>query len=1038
MKERMKRLVAFMLAALLLVASSGEVMPQVYAASGINRSESKTMRGEASQGVEETQSAGKARSQEETQDAAASQSTEEAQSGKETQNESQTGEETQNTEKGSDDTEQETPPKKDASGKDKKTEKEDGTGAAAKNEGNGETSAGVKNGEKAVAIGGTDYTESAFKEEIKKFFDDPVLGSVVADTIWTSVLEPDALKTGYNTLAENGAYILLDNSRRTPKRLEECQSIEDVLVNYCGGINASQKGIKSTSGVERMTFAGFINLSRNSIESIEILGKNATGENGIQDRRSGINLQYNPLHTFPLWLQNTVNTHYQLYSVPTTYWEVPLLYLYGNTHNPQLHFELYQPQAGNPVKYSGVSVTGRGAGGNEQKILEIMGISAEKIKSILEEEAPLALTLPCSGNKDGTVQIGYNYSVHFKTGSGPSLATNHYSFLNYYTLNINYISRIKSEARVSTTGGFQFSKYHKDAGDKVRVQGAVYKLYSDPEATKPVKGGDGKELEYTTDESGSFQASGLASGTYYLKEIKAPEGFGLNPKIYKITVAPAEIHAAIDGGYDSITPTADNAKLVPDWGNMEFGTIDAGDDRNSGAFQVAQGKPLEKTEDVMYTSNSKLDGYGQDDRSIRHLQNELTVAASAKYQEKSNIKIIMTDPEGKESTVKEGMTSLKEAKAFMNDLIVKGKLEGNYTIKTDTSYTAVDTTINENAYTGSDEALPVYVKLAGSKEVQGAKSEDEILKAGEYSFQITKESGPAGEGGQQLPETAKNNAQGEFSFSALKFTQPGEYIYKIREVIPKESEPEYNPDISYDKSEKTITVNVTADTKGLKAVVSADGKELLTVTSADTANSDGTLKADADITAETGAFVNKYLPELTVSKVVTGAFGDRTKDFEISVEIDGYTGEALFSSGEIQDAKVSFQNGKITAIETADESLLRDGAILLKHGESFTLRRLPLGYQYTVSEGKDSAEGYTVSYSCSDSDAEIIQGEKLSASLKPGAQSAEVENKKELIPQTGIWGGGAGGFIVMAIALLGIASIIFARFLKRRGIRKKI
>ncbi len=71
-----------------------------------------------------------------------------------------------------------------------------------------------------------------------------------------------------------------------------------------------------------------------------------------------------------------------------------------------------------------------------------------------------------------------------------------------------------------------------------------------------------------------------------------------------------------------------------------------------------------KTEDVMYTSNSKLDGYGQDDRSIRHLQNELTVAASAKYQEKSNIKIIMTDPEGKESTVKEGMTSLKEAKAL--------------------------------------------------------------------------------------------------------------------------------------------------------------------------------------------------------------------------------------------------------------------------------------------------------------------------------------------------------------------------------------
>ncbi len=58
----------------------------------------------------------------------------------------------------------------------------------------------------------------------------------------------------------------------------------------------------------------------------------------------------------------------------------------------------------------------------------------------------------------------------------------------------------------------------------------------------------------------------------------------------------------------------------------------------------------------------------------------------------------------------------------MNDLIVKkGKLEGNYTIKTDTSYTAVDTTINENAYTGSDEALPVYVKLCGEQGSTGCE-----------------------------------------------------------------------------------------------------------------------------------------------------------------------------------------------------------------------------------------------------------------------------------------------------------------------------
>ena len=1011
MNKWMKRLGVWIFVCLLLFASSGGIVPGVYAAAEdmVSESEDKDRK-------EETQT------QSETQNEKETQAQSETQGGKETQAQSETGSEG----KDSGNKQREPHTEKTVPGKSKETEDKAADTKAA----------GVSAENTTVPIGGTVYSEQTFKAEVQAFFSDQNLGGVIAETIWTSVLEPDANKTGYNTLAGNGTFTLKNGQKKVPKKLGECNSIEDVLVNYCGPINASQKGITSIDGIERMTFAGFIDLSWNSIESIEALGKNATGEQGIQDRRSGMNLWYNPLHIFPLWLQNTANSYYTLYSVGNTYWEIPLLYLYGNAHNPQIHFEVYQPNYGSPVKYNGVSVSDK-----EQKILEILGISQKEIENILtSEEPPSALPIPCSGNKDGEIQIGYNYSVYFRGGSGGSIATNHFSFLNYYNLIINYISRIRNKAEVKTLGGFTFTKYHEDAGEKIKVPGAAYKLYSDPEATKPVKDGNGEELEYTTDENGTFKVSGLLAGTYYLKESNPPQGFAMNHTIYEVRIAPADVQTTIDGGYDSITPTADNARVVPDWKNLKFGTLESGDEGNNGTFKAENGQVLKSSEDTIYTSNSILTGYADSKRRIRHLKNELTVADAEKYRESSNITITLTDSKGNETDVKSGITSLKDAKAYLNERIDKGKLEGNYIVKADTTYTATDSVIAANAYKGTDKPLPVYVKLMGTKEVQGAKKEEEKLKDGEYSFLLSKNSGQAEDSDQLLPETAENDAQGEFSFSTLKFTRPGEYTYTVKEVIPKESDPGYNPDMCWDESEKTITVRVSADTKGLRAAVLSEGKELMAVTSADTTSSDGSIKTEpgVNITAQVGTFFNKYLPELTVSKTVTGAFGDRTKYFEINVEIDGYSGDALVSSGEIKDARVTFENGKITSIDVANANLFQNGTLRLKHGESLTLRRLPLGYRYTVSESKGPAEGYTVTYSGSDTDAVIDQGENISASLKPGVQSVEVENKKELIPQTGLWEGSAGKYIGTGIAFLGIAAIVFVRVLKRRGIRKEI
>lgn len=95
---------------------------------------------------------------------------------------------------------------------------------------------------------------------------------------------------------------------------------------------------------------------------------------------------------------------------------------------------------------------------------------------------------------------------------------------------------------------YQFIVVKQDGDNKgKKLSGAEFKLYSDQSATEEVAVSltngvytvdpNGKAV-LTTDTDGKITVNGLDSGTYYLKETKAPSGYKLDDTVREITVTP--------------------------------------------------------------------------------------------------------------------------------------------------------------------------------------------------------------------------------------------------------------------------------------------------------------------------------------------------------------------------------------------------------------------------------------------------------------------------------------------------------------------
>lgn len=173
---------------------------------------------------------------------------------------------------------------------------------------------------------------------------------------------------------------------------------------------------------------------------------------------------------------------------------------------------------------------------------------------------------------------------------------------------------------------------------------------------------------------------------------------------------------------------------------------------------------------------------------------------------------------------------------------------------------------------------------------------------------------------------------------------------------------------------------------------------------------------------------NTRLLDLTISKVVEGKSGDRTKEFVFDIQAKDSNGTVLNGVYNcIGSVKTEFE----TQSQKPDYNTLtfQNGAaqIRLKHGQQLQIKDLPVKAGITVTE--QSVDGYHISYT--------VNGSMQDAGNVTLTEHSfvDVTNKKSDIAETGITDymtGMGAGLGIAVIAVLSFGGLAFLRLKKGR------
>ena len=133
-----------------------------------------------------------------------------------------------------------------------------------------------------------------------------------------------------------------------------------------------------------------------------------------------------------------------------------------------------------------------------------------------------------------------------------------------YDLTVEYVSNSYGSQRYTINGGtveneaktvylelivFPEDKWEENEIDKIEeeeellalgeqfgIENKVYKVYNDPECTKPVMTIDDEEAMFETDINGTIKIPDMPTGIYYFKEYYAPYGYELSDEVIKAVV----------------------------------------------------------------------------------------------------------------------------------------------------------------------------------------------------------------------------------------------------------------------------------------------------------------------------------------------------------------------------------------------------------------------------------------------------------------------------------------------------------------------
>ncbi|MGP5429127.1 Spy0128 family protein [Enterococcus malodoratus] len=210
-----------------------------------------------------------------------------------------------------------------------------------------------------------------------------------------------------------------------------------------------------------------------------------------------------------------------------------------------------------------------------------------------------------------------------------------------------------------------------------------------------------------------------------------------------------------------------------------------GEGTSSGKNGSLKFKKLDEHQELITTSSAFFDLYRKDkDGNLTLMLSNIEVKGD---------KII---EDGKE------VTSLSKLR-YGTYVIVESKAPDGYVKNEEEHEFDISTSNVEHTFTLENKSvtnkLGTKIELAAEKELSGRP-----LKANEFSFSLK---------GDGVNQTKKNDADAKVTFDEITYTEEGEHVYTISEIIPSEKE----TGLTYDETEYKVTVTVEEKAGKLEA-----------------------------------------------------------------------------------------------------------------------------------------------------------------------------------------------------------------------------
>ena len=520
-------------------------------------------------------------------------------------------------------------------------------------------------------------------------------------------------------------------------------------------------------------------------------------------------------------------------------------------------------------------------------------------------------TWQLQNKKDVTSQYTVNATdTTFTINLGNISANDHFAVEYEAVVNYDAVDGEVIKNKATIVGD---NKKPYDSKSKVNIQiaggeGVGYafgiQVHKVDESNKPLKGAKfqvirqatGQVLgEFESDAKGEFSLKELLRDKYIIKEIQAPEGYGLAED----TIVEAS---------EFTTPTKPVSKTIVNkkekpaktQATIELDKILTGRDLVDGEFSFE-----------LYEGANKLQTTTNQNGKITFEPIEFTEEGEHTYtvkEVKGDNATIAYDTAEKQVTVK----VTRDGDALKAEVVYPES-------KTFT-----------NAFT--PKATTATIEL--SKELTGRDLVD-----GEFSFELY-------EGTNKLQTVT--NKSGKVTFDAISYTEEGEHTYTVKEVKGD------NATIAYDASEKQVTVKVTRDGNALKAeVVYPESK---TFTNAFTPNATtATIELTKELTGRDlvdGEFSFELYEGTNKLQTVTNKSG------KVSFDAISYTeeGEHTYTVKEVKgdNATIAYDTAEkqVTVKVTRDGDALK-AEVVYPENKTFTNAFTPKATTATIELSKE-------------------------------------------------------------------------------------